>query len=190
MKTQTSIFAIALAALALGGCGKKSEPVPNETVAAPTNGLNAVESAPVPENADQAFANAAAASDMFEVESSRLAEINSQSASVKKFAEAMIKAHTDSTAELTEAAGKATPAIVPKLLLTPEQQQALDSLKDKKGADFDAAYIAAQRKGHEETLDKLKAYAENGEVPALKAFAAKLVPVVTEHLNMAKALKS
>jgi putative membrane protein len=79
---------------------------------------------------------------------------------------------------------------VPKPLLTAEQQQSLDALKGKKGADFDAAYIEAQTRGHQETLDTLKAYSASGEVPSLKEFAAKLIPIVTAHLNMAKGLKS
>ena len=70
------------------------------------------------------------------------------------------------------------------------RRQSLDALKGKKGADFDAAYIEAQTRGHQETLDTLKAYSASGEVPSLKEFAAKLVPIVTAHLNMAKGLKS
>lgn len=37
------------------------------------------------------------------------------------------------------------------------------------------------------TLAKLKAYSANGAVPSLKRFATELVPIVTAHLNMAKA---
>ena len=42
----------------------------------------------------QAFANAAASSDRFEIESSRMAATSAQSASVKSFARQMITAHT------------------------------------------------------------------------------------------------
>jgi putative membrane protein len=38
------------------------------------------------------------------------------------------------------------------------------------------------------TLDKLKAYAAGGAQAPLKALATELIPVVTAHLNMAKAL--
>lgn len=190
MKMQSATVAITLAALTLGGCGRKVDTTSNNAAAAPVNSANTIEPAPVAESAGQTFANAAAASDRFEIESSRLAQANSQSASVKKFAESMIRAHTDSTAKLGQAASAASPAIVPKPLLTAEQQQSLDALKGKKGADFDAAYIEAQTRGHQETLDTLKAYSASGEVPSLKEFAAKLIPIVTAHLNMAKGLKS
>jgi putative membrane protein len=136
----------------------------------------------------QAFANAAASSDMFEVETSKLAADKGASAKVKKFAEQMIKMHTESTAKLRTAAASASPALTPDPMLTPMQQQTLDALKAKSGADFDTAYAKAQVDGHQMTLDALKAYAASGDVAPLKAFAAAMVPTVTAHLNMAKAL--
>jgi putative membrane protein len=68
------------------------------------------------------------------------------------------------------------------------QQQKLDELKTKSGAEFDTAYAAAQVEAHQMTLDALKAYSASGDVPSLKSFATELVPVVTAHLNMAKGL--
>lgn len=52
----------------------------------------------------------------------------------------------------------------------------------------DSAKADAQRTGHQATLDALKAYSASGDVPSLKAFATKMVPIVTGHLNMAKSL--
>ncbi|WP_150295236.1 DUF4142 domain-containing protein [Sphingobium estronivorans] len=190
MKVKSSILALALTGLVLGGCNKKSETPANDVAVGPVNSVNTLDPASVAESPGQSFANAAAASDTFEVESSKLAVINSQSVSVKRFAETMIKAHTDSTAKLTQAASSAASPIVPQPMLTTEQRQTLDMLKGKKGADFDAAYVQAQIKGHRETLEKLKAYSATGDVPTLKDFATKLVPIVVGHLNMAESLKS
>lgn len=190
MNKQSALWAVSLAAAALAGCSKQPEPAANQSVAGTTNDVSAGEQIPVQASASQTFADAAAASDMFEIESSKLAETNGASAAVKRFAQSMIKAHTDSTAKLAEAASNAAPPIVPKALLSADQQQTLDALKAKKGAEFDTAYIAAQRQAHEATLEKLKAYSSNGDVPSLKAFATTLVPIVTGHLNMAKGLKS
>lgn len=44
--------------------------------------------------------------------------------------------------------------------------------------------------GHQKTLDALKAYVANGNAPQLKAFAEEMIPIVTAHLNMAKAMKA
>ena len=147
-------------------------------------------SAAAPASGGQTFANNAAASDAFEVQTSKLALANSHSAAVKKFAQQMITAHTDSTTKLKAAAAGLSPAITPDPTLDPDQQAKLDALKDKTGTDFDAAYMDAQIAGHQQTLDKVRSYAASGDVPAFKSFAQTLTPIVAAHLNMAKGLKS
>jgi len=180
------------AALALAGCGSKTETSTTDTttVTANSDGTMANDMAIVPAtSAGQTFANAAAASDAFEIATSQLADAQGASAKTKKFAADMIKAHTESTAKLKAAARAATPAIVPDATLTAEQQQVLDSLKGVKGADFDKGYATAQVDAHQKTLDALKANAGDNAVPqSLRDFATKLIPTVTAHLNMAKSL--
>ena len=137
----------------------------------------------------QSFADAAAASDKFEIESSKLAQAQGQSAAVKSFAGKMITAHTASTAKLKSTAAAQNPPITPDDTLAPDQQMSLDNLKALKGADFDAAYAAAQVDAHQKALDALNAYAAGGDNDALKKLASDMVPTVTAHLNMAKGLK-
>ena len=199
-------------ALALAGCHQKAEtadasnagadtstPTASNSMADQSNSvadqnatmgaMNAGVAAPTT-NGGQMFANNAAASDAFEIETSKLALDSSQSAAVKKFAKQMVAAHTQSTEKLKTAAAGLSPAITPDPTLDPDQQAKLDALKDKKGKDFDTAYIDAQVAGHQQTLDKVRSYAASGDVPAFKSFAQTLAPIVAAHLNMAKALKS
>ena len=136
----------------------------------------------------QDFANAAAASDTFEIETSKLALASAQSAAVKAFAQKMIDAHTQSTAKLDKAAASVAPPVTPDATLAPDQQQALDQLRGKKGADFDAQYVNIQRDAHQRTLDAIKNYAAKGDQPPLNAFANEMIPIVSGHLAMAKAL--
>jgi putative membrane protein len=136
----------------------------------------------------QDFANTAAASDAFEIETSKLVQSKGSSADVKKFAAEMIKAHTDSTAKIKAAAAKATPAITPVPTLTAEQQGKLDALSQLSAADLDRQYAADQVVAHEKTLAAMQAYAESGDVPSLKTAAGEIAPVVQGHLDMAKAL--
>ena len=181
------------ALLALAGCGRSNEP-------AQTNMTNDTAMATQPEattptptaavSASQSFANAAAASDAFEIETSKLALTNGASASVKSYARKMIDAHTASTAKLKATVAGLTPAITPDPTLNAEQQQKLDRLKALNGTAFDQACIAEQTAAHQQTLDTLKAYAASGDMPALKDFATGLIPTVTAHLNMAKSLKA
>lgn len=183
-----ALIAVSAVALTLAGCGKKAEPDAQATAGAEVSGTVPDGTAPVAASAGQVFANAAAASDAFEIETSRLAAEKADAAKIKTFAGQMVKAHTDSTAKLKAAASAATPPIAPDMRLTFEQQQALDALQAKSGADFDKAYAAAQVDGHQKTLDALKAYSATGDVPSLKNFATELAPIVTAHLNMAKGL--
>lgn len=185
---------LSVSALALAGCGKKedsSDAAMTEASSGAMAGTDAMASDPAmapAASAGQTFANAAAASDMFEIETSKLAADKASSAKVKSFAQNMIKMHTESTAELKAAAGAASPAITPDPALSAMQQQTLDALKSASGAAFDTAYAKAQVDAHQMTLDALKAYSASGDVPSLKTFAAKMVPIVTGHLNMAKGL--
>jgi putative membrane protein len=182
----SALIVVSLAALGLAGC-KKHEAPATEAAASASADMAIASEAPAP-RAGQAFADTAAASDAFEVESSKLATTKAQSAKVKRFAEQMIKAHTDSTAKLKTAAAAASPPILPAAQLSPTQQQTLDALNTKSGADFDSAYAKAQVDAHQMALDALKAYSADGDVPSLKTFATNVVPVVTGHLNMAKSL--
>lgn len=187
---------LGIAAVALAGCGSKTETRHTDTVVAAGNAASAASAGSTstpgvaaPASAGQAFANAAAASDAFEIASSQIAQQQAGSSAIKKFADSMIKAHTGSTAKLKSAAAAASPAITPDPALTATQQQKLDELKSLDGTAFDRAYAKAQVEAHKETLEALKANAANQKVPqSLRTFAAELIPTVTAHLNMANAL--
>lgn len=178
------LFAVSLIAVSLSACGKKEE---TPAVPASDSSPSAATASPAA-SPGQTFADTAAASDTFEIETSKLAATKAQSDKVKRFAQAMIKAHTESTAKLKTAAAAATSAINPAVVLTPTQQRTLDDLSTKSGADFDRAYAEAQRAAHQGTLNALKPYSASGDIPSLKSFATERVPMVTAHLNMAKAL--
>lgn len=181
--------------LALAACGKHD----NSNLAADNgntvdfnmtvdNGAATNAEAPSPLTA-QGFVNAAAASNYFEIETSKLAAGQASSSAVKKFATQMISAHTGSTAKLKSTLAGMSPAMTPDDTLTPDQQATLDTLKGKNGADFDSAYASAQVEAHKKTLDALKNYSASGDNATLKTFAHGLIPTVTAHLNMAKGLK-
>lgn len=178
--------------LALAACSK-NEPA-NENlgtdvnVTATDNEAMANAAAPSPLTA-QGFVNAAAASDKFEIESSKLAATSASSAAVKKFAAQMISAHTASTAKLKSTLAGMSPPITPDDTLSADQQAKLDSLKGLNGTAFDSAYASAQVEAHQKALDALNSYAASGDNPTLKTFATGLIPTVTAHLNMAKGLK-
>ena len=138
-------------------------------------------------SADQAYVQKAAASDMFEVETSKLALDKAAMPSVKTYAQMMIDEHGKSTAELKAAAGQAgipVPAALPGDL-----QAKLDSLRTLTGAEFDRQYLADQRAGHQDTLAKVNAYLAAAPAGPLKDHAAKVTGVVQKHLNSLEKIK-
>ena len=185
-----SSLMVASTALALVACGRDDQPsnvdVGNTTL---EDGFTVNEGAALAPTTAQGFVNAAAASDRFEIESSNLATTAGQSSAVKSFAGRMVTGHTASTAKLKSTAAALTPAIAVDDTLNANQQQMLDSLKGKSGADFDSAYAQAQVAAHQATLDMLNDYASSGDNQALKDLARSMVPTVTAHLNAAKGLK-
>ena len=192
------VILLAGTALALSACAKHENANGGATETGNSADLNMTSengmaaatnaTAPSPTTA-QGFINAAAASDRFEIESSKLAASSASSAAVKKFATQMISAHSASTAKLKSIVGGMSPPMTPDDTLNPTQQQKLDSLKGLNGAAFDSAYASAQVEAHQMALDMLKNYAASGDNAQLKTFANGMIPTVTAHLNMAKGLK-
>ncbi|MEG3088302.1 DUF4142 domain-containing protein [Sphingomonas sp. PB4P5] len=200
MKAQALIVASALALASCGGNGAATNNTvvsgaeigaANDTMmgstgmatdsgAAPDNGGvldNTVAATPM---TAQNFANTAAASDSYEIASSKLAATKAGDAGVKKFAAQMIKDHTASTAKLKTAAG----AIKPDPTMNAEQKANIANLEAASGADFDTTYKAQQLAAHGKTLAALKGYEASGDNAALKAFASSTAPVVQGHLTM------
>ena len=191
MRSQYFLAAATLA-LALGACSSKPADAPMATATTPdvmasTDAAPAMTATPTAAMSPADFVKTAAASDTFEIESSKLAEKMSKSGAVKDFARMMITAHTKSTADLKAAAAKLTPAVVVTPELNPEQTADMDALKAA-GADFDKVYAQKQVAGHQKTLSAMQDYAANGTAAPLKAFAQHTAPIVSGHLDKAKQL--
>lgn len=188
---KTLIVLFAGTALSISACKKNDVDTVNQDVTTIDNSMaNDMMAAPaaLPTVAPD-FVNAAAASDRFEIESSKLALAAGPSASVKAFAQKMVDGHTTSTAKLKSVIAGMTPALTPNDVLNPDQQALMAGLQGKTGAAFDTAYKDAQVTAHQKTLDALNAYASGGDNPQLQDFARGMIPTVAAHLNLAKGLK-
>jgi putative membrane protein len=130
----------------------------------------------------QTFANTVAGSDLFEIESGKLAEARASSPQLKAFAAQLVADHSRSSAMLKSAAGGANPPLTMPTALPPDLQSALGSLQMAKPQDFDAGFIDTQIQGHKKALEVLTQYAKEGGSPALREFALKAIPVVQSHL--------
>jgi putative membrane protein len=134
------------------------------------------------------FVPVVAVSNQFEIESSQLALSRSTSKAVKDFANRMVVDHNLAGAKFKQAVAdaKITP---PSEKLDAKHQAIIDKLKAANGAVFDTAYIEAQTNAHVEAVDLFKAYAKDGDVPRLKAFAADVLPTLEGHLQHVKKLR-
>jgi putative membrane protein len=69
--------------------------------------------------------------------------------------------------------------------LTSEQKEMRDKLAKLSGAEFDKEYMEDMVKDHEEDVEDFKTQAEKGTDPDVKSFAAKTLPTLQSHLQMA-----
>lgn len=193
MSRHLLIAGACIAALSLAACGKKAETEGAATPAeqAMTPDANPAATVPTPANEATAadFVPKAAASDMFEVELAKVAQKRATSAEVKKFAGEMITAHTKTTADLKKAIADSGQTITPPAALPADLQAKIDDLSKVDAKDFDKNYMDNQVDAHQSALNLMQRYAEDGDVPAIKAFAAATAPAVQKHYDMAKALR-
>jgi putative membrane protein len=126
-----------------------------------------------------AFVAMAASSNMFEIESSRMALQRSQDPMNRMHAEMMIRDHSNMSAQLRSAAASAGLAIPPQML--PMHAALLNELS--RSSNFDATYRRQQVMSHQQSLALMDNYARRGDVPQLRGVAAAAVPVVRAHLD-------
>lgn len=153
-----------------------------------TAGAVGAVAASVPTTA-QGFVDAAAMSDMYEIKAAQIAEQRSKSKDVKAFAAMMIKDHTKTTNELKGLIAK-NPDWKAPTDLDQRRTGMLDNLKSAQDKDFDHTYMDQQVAAHTEAETLMKGFADHGDNADLKAFAAKVAPVVQMHLDKAKSLQS
>lgn len=136
--------------------------------------------------ADQNFVTKAGIGGMFEVQSSELADDKAQSAEVKNFAKQMIRDHGKANKELDKLA-KSRGATVPSELDAKHAAE-LKKLEGLEGAEFDKAYIQAQRAGHKEAVGLFQTYSDSSGDPELTAWASKTLPTLKEHQSHVQTL--
>ena len=133
------------------------------------------------------FVKEAATSDMFEIQSSQLAQERGNAAE-KSFAATMIADHQKTSNDLKSmTSGGDVKAELPNALDSSHQSE-IDKLKSLKGADFSSRYDSDQVSGHKEAVSLFERYAKGGEDSKLKDWAGKTLPSLQHHLEMAQAM--
>lgn len=136
---------------------------------------------------DRKFVQKAAESGMFEVQVAQLASTKATDAQVKSFASMLVDHHTKANNELVQLANARKvelPAAPPRGL-----RRDIEKLGKKSGAEFDRDFVREVGiKAHEKDIKLFQKASKDLKDPELKAFAARTLPVLQEHLAQAQKL--
>ena len=134
------------------------------------------------------FVKEVAVSDMFEIESGKLAQGKGNAAN-KAFAAQMVTDHTKTSTELKSmVSGGKVKAELPAAMESSHQSK-VDKLKGLSGADFDKQYVSDQQSAHKDAVNLFERYAKGGDNADLKVWANRTVPALKHHKEMADKLK-
>ncbi|HVE49754.1 MAG TPA: DUF4142 domain-containing protein [Casimicrobiaceae bacterium] len=134
---------------------------------------------------DRRFMENAARSGMAEIELSRLAADKAQSQQVKDFAKRMIDDHSKAASELRSVAS--TKNVTLPTDMDGSHQRKRDKLAKMSGNAFDREYMDDMVDDHQKVVRDFRSAAKSAKDPDVKGFAAKTLPALEQHLQMAKA---
>ena len=141
-----------------------------------------------PASAAAPFVGTAAMDGLAEVEHGRLATQNASSPDVKQFAQRMVDDHSKAGEELKALAAQKEVTLATKM---DDQHRAMhDKLAKLKAAAFDKAYMGHMVTAHLQAVALFQQEAKGGQDPDVKAWAAKTLPTLQEHLKMASSINA
>ena len=123
-----------------------------------------------------------------EVALGQLAQSHGSTTGAKRFGLQMVRDHSKANAQLKQVAAKQ--GVTLPTAPGPDEQATKTRLAGLSGTAFDKAYISDMVEDHEKDVADFKKEAAAGKDPAVKAFAAKTLPTLQMHLQMARTLNS
>lgn len=139
-------------------------------------------------SADRKFVEEAAEGGQMEVELGQMAKQKASNDAVKQFGERMATDHSKANQELAQlAAGKGIE--LPKQPGRKAQSEQ-DRLSKASGSTFDREYVKMMVKDHEKDVAAFKRASKDAKDPDVKAWAAKTLPTLEDHLKSIKQIES
>jgi putative membrane protein len=146
-----------------------------------------VGAAPMTGTPAASYAAWAADSDLYEIQSSKLALSKSKNPQVRSMAQQLIADHTKTTKTLMAALPKTEPKVPkPPKALSVDNAAMIAQLKEASADSFDGLYLQQQMQAHQKAWSLHKGYATDGTDPALKQVATSAVPIIESHLQHLK----
>ena len=133
---------------------------------------------------DSKFAVEAASGGMMEVQLGELAQQKASNQKVKDFGAKMVRDHSKANDDLKTIAGSKNITLPPAP--GEDHMEHIKKLSEKSGKEFDKDYIKMMVDDHEKDIDHFEKCSKDAKDAELKAFAAKTLPTLREHLAEAK----
>ena len=131
---------------------------------------------------DETFVKTASQHGMGEAQIAALGVKKAAREDVKAIAAKMVTDHTAANAELATLAK--TKGVMISSVTDPKDTEKMKALENEPTGDaFDKAFLAQLEDDHKETIDLFEDAAEGSESPEVKAWAAKMLPTLREHLT-------
>lgn len=124
----------------------------------------------------------------FEILAGRLAGDRAQSSSVKSLAETIVRDHERALERLRAAAEAEGIKTLDEPVLSAEQQNKLNRLRDARGADFERLYTRLMEEDHERDIRDFREFSVSGESAKVAQAARDLLPILEKHLQHTEAL--
>jgi len=134
---------------------------------------------------DTAFIKDAAQGGLAEVEMGRMAETQAQNPQVKQLGQRLVQDHTTANQQLMQIAQQAG-VNVPSDTNRKETHME-NKLQGQTGAAFDKAFVEHALTDHEKDIRKFEKASQDTKDPQLKAWIDKNLPILRQHLEMARA---
>jgi putative membrane protein len=142
--------------------------------------------AAAPDTTAKGFLTEAAVGGMAEVDLGRLASSKASNPDVKAFAEKMVSDHSKADDEVKDLAARKN--ITLPTDLDAKHKAEHDRLAALSGAAFDRAYVNSMLKDHRKDVAEFKQESTMNQDPDVKAWAAKTVPTLEDHLKQVQTL--
>jgi len=185
-------FALTVAVIGLGGCGDNNSTTTSSSSDSSTvnTPATAPQTAPAADPAaNQNFVNEASAMNLAEINAHKAAEAHAVNSDVKMHARHMLTDHQKLGDDMKALADKKGWTVATEPLT--DKKQTLDDMNaNKKGKDWDAAYVDQQIADHQEAISKFEAAQNTVTDPDLKNLITQALPTLRDHLKMVQDLKA
>lgn len=119
-----------------------------------------------------------------EVEMGKTALLNAQNSQIKQLGEHLREDHSKAGQELAQIAQKNGITLTADVKRSDNRE--LNKLQKQTGAEFDKAFADAAIKDHTKDIDKYQKALRDTKNPELRAYIEKNIPVLKQHLQMAR----